>query len=67
MRHFENEKEAFKKRRRNRVYLQKRKESAIIAVKKNISLESINRLKLIMRRPIIPKRNENEEFRKSFS
>jgi hypothetical protein len=45
----------------------KRKESAIIAVKKDISPESIDCLRLIIRRPTIPKRNEDEEFKKSLS
>jgi hypothetical protein len=42
----------------------KRKESALIAERKNISPGNIGRLKLIMRKPIIPKRNENERFKK---
>jgi hypothetical protein len=67
MRHFENEKGASKKRRKNRAYFQKRKESTIITIKKNILLKSVDRLKLIIRKPIIPKRNEDEGFKKSFS
>jgi hypothetical protein len=67
MRYFENEKKISKKRRKNRAYLQKKKESVIIAVKRNISLKSVNRLKLIMRKSIILKKNKNEEFKKSLN
>jgi hypothetical protein len=67
MRHFENEKGTFKRRRRNRAHFLKKKESVIIAVKRDISLKSTDRLKLIMRRPTIPKRNEDERFRKSLN
>jgi hypothetical protein len=45
----------------------KKKESVTIAVRKDISPESINRLRLIMRKLIILKRNENEGFKKSFN
>jgi hypothetical protein len=45
----------------------KRKESATIAVKKNISLRSADYLKLITRKPTIPKKNENERFKKSLN
>jgi hypothetical protein len=67
MRHFENEKRAFKKGRKNRAYLQKKKENTIIAAKKDTSPESTNRPKLIMRKSTIPKKNENEKLRKSLN
>jgi hypothetical protein len=67
MRHFESGKKAFKKRRKKRAQFQKRKKNAIITVKRDTSLESADRLKLIMRRPTILKRNENEKLKKSLN
>jgi hypothetical protein len=67
MRHFESERGTFKKRRKNRAYLQKKKENAIIAVRKDISPGNANRLRLIMRKPTISKRNEDERLKKSLS
>jgi hypothetical protein len=65
--HSENEKKIFKKRYKKGAHLQKKKENAIIAVKKDISPKNTDRLKLIMRRPTIPKKNENERFKKSLN
>jgi hypothetical protein len=65
MRHSENKKKVFKKRRKEGAQLQKRKKSAIIAARKDISPRSVNRPKLIMRKPTIPKKNENEKLKKS--
>jgi hypothetical protein len=67
MRYSENERETFKKRYKKEAQFQKRKENAIIAVRKDILLENINRLKLIIRKSIILKKNENEEFKKSLN
>jgi hypothetical protein len=67
MRYSAKEREIFKKRRKDRAQLQKRKENAIIAVRKDISPESIDRLKLIMRKSTILKRNENEGSKKSLN
>jgi hypothetical protein len=67
MRRSENEKETFKKKYRKRAKLQKKKENAIIAVKRDISLKSTGRLKLIMRRPTILKRNKDERLRRNLS
>jgi hypothetical protein len=67
MRHSENERGAFKRKCKNRAQLQKKKENIIIAARKNISPESADRLKLIMRKLIISKKNENERFKKSLS
>jgi hypothetical protein len=67
MRRFESGKEIFKKKRKKGAQFQKKKKSAIITARKNILSENINRLKLIMRKPIILKKNENKRFRKSLS
>jgi hypothetical protein len=66
IRHFENERGAFKKKRKKKGQLLKKKENTIIAVRKDISLKSVNRLRLIMRKSTILKRNENERLKKSF-
>jgi hypothetical protein len=67
MRHFENERKVFKKKYKKRIQFQKRKENVIITIKKDISPKSINRLRLIMRKSTILKKNENERFKKSLS
>jgi hypothetical protein len=67
MRPSENEKEIFKKKRKKRAQLLKKKENAIITAKKNISPKNIDRLKLIIRKSIILKRNENERLKKSLN
>jgi hypothetical protein len=67
MRRFENEKKAFKKRYKKGAKFLKRKESTIIAVRKDISLKSIDYLRLTMRRSIILKKNEDEELKKSLN
>jgi hypothetical protein len=67
MRHSENEKEAFKRRRKNRAQFQKKKKSALIAEKRNISLGSADYLRLITRKSIILKKNENKGLRKSLN
>jgi hypothetical protein len=67
MRRSENEKGIFKKRYKKESQLLKRKENAIITVKKNISPKNIDYLKLIIQKPTISKRNENEKLKKSLS
>jgi hypothetical protein len=67
MRYFENERGTSKRRRKNRAYLQKKKESATIAAKKDISPESADYLKLITRKSIILRRNEDERLKKSLN
>jgi hypothetical protein len=67
MRRSENEKRAFKGRHRKGAKFLKKKKSAIITARKDISLKSVNRLKLIMRKPIILKKKENERFRKNLN
>jgi hypothetical protein len=67
MRHSENGRETFKKRYKEKAQFQKRKKSATITAKKNISPKSIDCLKSIMRRSIILKKNENEGFKKSLN
>jgi hypothetical protein len=65
MRRSENERRAFKEKHRREAKLQKRKENTIIAARRVTSLKSADRLKPIIRKPTIPKKNENEELRKS--
>jgi hypothetical protein len=67
MRHSESEKETFKKKRKKKIRFQRKKESTIIAVRKNISPGNAGRLKLIMRKPIILKKNEDEKLKKSLN
>jgi hypothetical protein len=67
MRHSEKEKKAFKKKHKKKARLQKRKESAIITAKKIISPENTDRLRPIMRKSTIPKKNKNEKLRKSLN
>jgi hypothetical protein len=67
MQHSENEKRAFKRKCKSKIQFQKRKENVTIAAKKVISLKNINRLRLIMRKSIILKRNENGGLKKSLS
>jgi hypothetical protein len=64
---FRKKKRDFQKKIQKRGPILKKKESATIAAKKIISLENANRLKLIMRKLTIPKKNENEKLRKSLS
>jgi hypothetical protein len=65
MRHSENEKEISKKNVKKKSQLQKKKENTIIAVKRDTSLKNADYLKLIMRKPTIPKKNENERLKKN--
>jgi hypothetical protein len=65
MRHSENERETFKKKRKKGAQFQKREESVITAVRKDISLRNADCLRLITRKPIILRRNEDERLRKS--
>jgi hypothetical protein len=65
MQHSENEKAAFRKKRKERAQFLKKKESVIIAAKKNISLGNADRPKLITRKSTILKKNESERLRKS--
>jgi hypothetical protein len=67
MRLFENERGASKRRRKNRAHLQKRKESATIAARRDISPGNIDYPRPTMRRPTILKRNGGEGLRKSLS
>jgi hypothetical protein len=67
MQYSENGKVISRKKRRKEAQLQKRKESAIIAVRKNISPKSADYLRLITRKSTILKKNENGEFKKSLS
>jgi hypothetical protein len=67
MRHSENEKETFKKKRKKGAQLPKRKENTIIITKKNISPRNIDRPKLIMRKSIILKKNKNKRLKKSLN
>jgi hypothetical protein len=67
MRLFENEKKASKKRYKKGAKLLKKKESATITARKNISLKSIDCPKLTMRRPTILKRNKNERFKENLN
>jgi hypothetical protein len=67
MRHSESGKKIFKRKRKKGAQLQKKKENAIIAARKDISLKSADCLKLITRRRTILKKNENEGLRKSLN
>jgi hypothetical protein len=67
MRHSENEKRAFKRKRKKKGQLLRKKGNTIIVAKKDISSGNAGRLKLIMRKPTILKRNGNERFRKSLN
>jgi hypothetical protein len=61
------EKRLLKKNVKKRSNSKKKKKSIIIAVKKDISLKSIDYLKLITRKPTILRKNENEKFKKSLN
>jgi hypothetical protein len=68
MRRSENEREASrKKRRKGAQFLNKKKENITITAKRDISLENADYLKLITRKSTIPRRKENEKFKKSLN
>jgi ribosomal protein L34 len=67
MRHSESGKEVFKRRRKKGAQFQKRKESAIIAVRRDISPGSADYPRSITRKPTILRRNEDEGFRRSLN
>jgi hypothetical protein len=67
MRHSESGKGISKKRRKKGVQPQKKRESVTIAARKDTSPKNTDYPRPITRKPTIPKRNEDEKFRKSLN
>jgi hypothetical protein len=64
MRHSENKKRTLKRKRRKGSQFLRKKESITIATRKNTSPKNTDRLKLIMRKPTIPKKKRKRKTQK---